>query len=85
MFAQISFLFGKTMCTLFDLLVYLEDVPNVLWCVLAVGHHVVGGVLGRLEHVPLLRQQETVELACQYGSLSEAVLKGNFTKCTGEF
>ena len=48
---------------LYDLLIDFEDVPNVLLRVLAVGHHVVGGVLGRLEHVPLLREQETVELA----------------------
>ena len=47
----------------YDLLVDLEDVPNVLWCVLAVGHHVVGGMLGGLEHVPLLREQEAIELA----------------------
>ena len=47
----------------YDLLIDFEDVPNVLLRVLAVGHHVVGGVLGRLEHVPLLREQETVELA----------------------
>ena len=47
----------------YDLLVDLEDVPNVLRCILAVGHHVVGGVLGGLEHVPLLREQEAIELA----------------------
>ena len=47
----------------YDLLVDSEDVANVLLCVLAVGHHVVGGVLSRLEHVPLLRQQEAIELA----------------------
>ena len=47
----------------YDLLVDLEDVPNILRCILAVGHHVVGGVLGGLEHVPLLREQEAIELA----------------------
>ena len=47
----------------YDLLVDLEDVTNVLLRVLVVGHHVVGGVLGRLEHVSLLGEQEAIELA----------------------
>ena len=50
--------------TIHHLLVYFQDVPNIVLSVLGVGHHVVGGVLGGLEHMPLLGEQETVELAC---------------------
>ena len=50
--------------TIHHLLVYFQDVPNIVQSVLGVGHHVVGGVLGGLEHMPLLGEQETVELAC---------------------
>ena len=46
-----------------NLLEYFHDIANVLLCVLAIGHHIVCGVLGRLEQVPLFRKKKAVELA----------------------
>ena len=46
-----------------NLLVDFHDIANVLLCVLTIGHHIVCGVLGRLEQVPLFRKKKAVELA----------------------